>query len=294
MFRNLRLYRFTSDWPDEDALSKRLEEAAFEPCGPLTERSSGWEAVAPAPGDALARRVNGADLLRLRSQSRILPPAAIREELELRLDEFRERTGEEPGAREKRRMKAETRDALLPKTMVKSDRIHGYVDLKDRVIGIDTAQEAMAERFLRRLKAPLAALDPRPVAFREPVDKLLTRIFMGDATRQFSLGRDCRMQDAKDAGAVVRWSDFDLRDPSIRRHVSEGMRLTHLSFVYDEMLGCELGEDGVLRKMRFIGMDDAAGEDEDALARQDAEFALATGTLRRLLEDLRKALGGFA
>lgn len=43
MFRNVRFYRLQSDWPEtEAALSKELEKANFKPCGPLTERSSGW------------------------------------------------------------------------------------------------------------------------------------------------------------------------------------------------------------------------------------------------------------
>ena len=53
--------------------SKDLEKARFEPCGPFTERSSGWVRLDMDTSDSLARRVNGADLFRLRSQSRVLP-----------------------------------------------------------------------------------------------------------------------------------------------------------------------------------------------------------------------------
>ena len=43
MFRNARMYRLESDWPDsEAAASEELAKASFTPCGPLTERSSGW------------------------------------------------------------------------------------------------------------------------------------------------------------------------------------------------------------------------------------------------------------
>jgi recombination associated protein RdgC len=126
MFRNIRFYRLESDWPDsEKALSKELEKAAFSPCGPLTERSSGWIPVDPETGNLLARRVNGADLLKLRSQSRVLPHAVINEELEARIEDFRNRMQEAPSPREKRRLKAETRDELLPKAMLKSDKVWG-------------------------------------------------------------------------------------------------------------------------------------------------------------------------
>lgn len=294
MFRNVRFYRLDNVWPDsEEALSQNLENAGFEPCGPLTERSSGWVPIDPDSSELLARRLNGADLIKLRSQSRVLPPAAINEELENRIDEFRARMGEAPSPREKRRMKAETRDELLPKAMLKSDKIWGYVDLKDKIIGIDAAQTSVAERFIRRLSAAFGDLNVRPLQFKQPVNELLTRIFLGGAPGQFALGRECRMQDATEAGSIVRWTDFDLSDKTIRDHVSGGMRLTHLAIEYDNILGCVLDENGVITKMRFLGMDDDNDNDNDPLARLDAEFVLITGTLRMLLRDLKKLLGGF-
>ena len=295
MFRNVRYYRLEGPWPDsEKALSKKLESAAFESCGPLTERSSGFVPIDADTDDSLARRVNGADLLRLRSQSRLLPPAVIAEELETRIQEYRERMNEAPSPREKRRMKAEARDELLPKAMLKSDRIWGYYDLKEKVIGIDVLHDAAAERFLRRLRAAIDGADIRPLQFARPVDELLAAIFFNDAPTQFALGRECRMQDLGDASSVVRWSDFDLNDPGIRNHVAHGMRLTHLAIEYDSTMSFVLNEQGVISKMRFIGMDDDGEDHLDPLARLDAEFALINGTLRRLLADLQKALGGFA
>jgi len=294
MFRNLRLYRVDGPWPDgEDALSQQLASAGFEPCGPLTERSSGWVPVLPEAGDALARRLNGADLLQLRSQSRILPAAAIKEELELRIEDYRNRMGEEPSAREKRRLKAETRDELLPKAMVKSDRIWGYMDLGEKLLGIDTASEPNAERFLRRLRAALGDLTIRPLAFQQPVDTLLRKVFLGDAPKQFALGSECRMQDPGDPRSIARWSGFDLTDRTIRNHVANGMLLSHLAIEYDNVLSVVIDTDGVMTKLKFLGVDDD-DIDGDAAARFDAEFALASGTLRHLVADLAKLLGGLA
>jgi len=295
MFRNLRYYLLDGDWPeDEEALSTCLEQAKFAPCGPLTERSSGWVATDPDTSDLLARRLNGADLIRLRSQSRVLPAAVINEELEARIEEFRNRMNEAPSPREKRRLKAEARDELMPKAMLKSDRIWGYFDLKEKVLGIDTALDSVAERFLRRLQASIDGINIRPLQFMKPVDELLSGIFFEDASGQFSLGRECRMQDLADAKSIVRWTDFDLSDKSIRDHVANGMRLTHLAIVYDNVMSCVINENGVISKLRFLGMDDDIENHKDPLARQDAEFVLITGTLRNLLGDLRKQLGGFA
>jgi len=292
MFRNLRFYRVEGPWPDsEEALSQDLRQAIFEPCGPFTERSSGFAPVVPDESDALARRINGADLFRLRSQSRVLPHSVVNEELEARSEEFRERTGEAPRAREKRRMKAELRDELLPKAMLRSDRIWGYVDLGEKILAIDAAQETAAERFLRRLQAASERLQFRPLQFKRPFTDVLNSLLLGGAPQQFAAGRECRMRDAADTGSVVRWANFDLGDHGIRDLIADGMHLTHLGVVYDSIMSFVLDEKGIVTKVKFLGVDDAAEHHESALARMDAEFVLLTGTVRRLLRDLARLLG---
>ena len=295
MFRSLSLFRLDGDWPEsENKVSERLEHSAFKPCGPLTERSSGWVAIDPDTSDNLARRVNGADLLKLRSQSRVLPAAAVNEELELRAEEYRARMQEKPSAREKRRLKAEIRDELLPKAMVKSDRIMGFVDLKENVLAIDAGQNAATDRFLLHLRGPFEQVNFKPLQFEKPVGELLNTIFFGNAPSQFQLGNECRMQDPADKRANVRWSDFDLTDRSIRDHVANGMRLTQLAIVYDNVLSGVLDEDGVIRKLKFLGAEDEGDDTGDPLTRLDAEFVLLTGVLRHLLADMKKLLGGYA
>ena len=295
MFRNVRFYQLKSDWPaSEEALSRELDKAGFQPCGPLTERSSGWVPVDQTAGELLARRLNGADLIKLRSQSRVLPPAVVNEALEEKLDDFRSRMQEEPGRREKKRLKVETRESLMPKALLKSDRIWGYMDLGEKIIGIDAAQASVAERFLRHLRMPFGEMDIRPLKYQENAGDLLTRIFLGNGPEKFNIGRECRMQDAADAGSTVRWTDFDLTDRTIRNHVADGMRLTHLAVEYDNVLGCVIDEHGVFSKLRVLGMDDKdVISDQEPLARLDAEFVLLTGILRQMVGDLKKLLGGF-
>lgn len=295
MFRNARIYRLRNDWPEtEEAASQNLEAAGFSPCGPLTERSSGWVPVDPDAGDSLVRRLNGADLLKLRSQSRVLPAAVINEALEERVAEYRARMDEPPGRREKRRLKAETRESLLPKALLKSDKMWGYVDLAEKLLIIDTASETAAERFMQQVRLPFGEFVITPAQYQQPIDGLLTQIFLGDAPANFALGRECRMQDAVDVRSTVRWNDFDLTDKSIRAHVADGMRLTHLAIEYDNVLSCVLNDQGTLSKIKLLGADEDSDDEQDPLARFDAEFVLLTGTLRAMLKDLRKHLGGFA
>ncbi len=73
------------------------------------------------------------------------------------------------------------------------------------------------------------------------------------------------------------------------------MRLTHLGLNFDEVLSCVMDHDGIISKLKFIegdAVDDWGSE--DPLAKLDADFVLLTGAVRRLVEDLKKLLGGFA
>ena len=296
MFRNLRFYRVTSLWPEsEQELSELLSENVFSPCGSFAERSAGWEAIGNHEDDLLCRRLNGADLLQLRTQSRVLPVAAIKEVLEERVVEFRERMVMEPTRAELRRLKEETRDKLLPKALVKSERNRACFIHSESVLVVDVGTETKAEWFLDQLRLCFTEFGYIPLTYNTPPADLLTRIFMGESPLGFSLGRECRMQDEGDSKSRVSWNDFELSDTSIRQHVIEGMKLTHLGICFDEVMNCVINDGAVFSKLKFIGSEAVDNFDaEDPMARLDADFVLLTGAIRRLIEDLKKLLGGYA
>lgn len=294
MFRNVRFFRLESPWPEsEQSLSELLSSVAFQPCEACTEHSSGWESPTGSPDGNLCRRVAGADVLRLRTQTRILPAAAVEDALEVRLEEYRDRMQEEPSRREKRKLRETTRDALLPKALVRSQRTAGFVIPSERIIAIDTLSDARSEHFLDRLRAPLGKLEAAPLAYGNPVGDLLMRIFLGDPPRGFVLGNECRMCDPSDNKATVRCADLDLADNAVRRLVTEGMQLTHLGIEFENVMRCTLDQNGAISKLRVTGADIEDVPDEDPLARFDSELALLTGSLCRFLRALAQALGGY-
>jgi len=296
MFQNLRFYRVTSPWPDsEEALSEILSVNPFSPCGAFAERSAGWEPPGNIESGPLCRRLNGADLLLLRTQSRVLPAAAIRDALEERVIEFRSRMKLEPTRGEVRRLKEETRNELLPKSLVKSERSFACYIHSESLLVVNAGTVTKAEWLIEQLRTCFNQFSCTPLTFRKSPADLLTGIFLGDSPLGFSLGRECRMQDVMESKSVAIWRDFELTDPSIRQHVVEGMRLTHLGVVFDEVMNCVMDQEGVVSKVKFIEGDAVDQWDsEDPMAKLDADFVLLTGAVRRLIEDLKKLLGGFA
>ena len=292
LFRNLRLYKLSSDWPEsEQDLSDELANGEFTPCGSLSERSLGWEPPAAELPEMFARRVAGADLMRLRHQVRVLPAAAIKEALEDRLKDFEERMGQPATAREKRELKEEVTTKLLPQALPKSSRISGFYIAKEKLLGIDTASDSEAERFLDQLRAALGSLAAVPLAFSRPTGELLYSIFLGTGPEEFRIGRECRMQDPDTPGSSVNWLQMDLADASVRKHVREGLNIERLGIEFDNSLSLTLDSNNVLRKLKLLGLDSEDDiPEESELAKLDADFALTVGAVRRFVRALKKAL----
>lgn len=296
MFRNLRFYRITSPWPDsEEKLSETLSENAFSPCGAYSERSAGWEAPADFDGAPICRRLNGADLLQLRTQSRVLPVAAIKEVLAEKVAEYRSRMAQEPPRSELRRLREETREELLPRALLKSERNRGCFIHSESLLVIDAGTNSKAEWFIDQLRTCFGEFNCVPLAFNHEPAGLLKRIFLGETPLGFKLGHECRMQDQSDSKSIATWREFELTDPAIRKHVVDGMRLTHLGVSFDELLSCVMSEHGDITKFRFIEGDATDITDtDDPLARLDADFVLLSGTVTRMVANLKKLLGGYA
>ena len=176
-FRNVRLYRIFSQWPSsEEALSGVLENAAFKPCGAYSERSGGFEPPVNGAGDLLVRRVNGADLLQLRIQTRVLPLAAVQEALAVRIDAFKNRTQTEPNRSEKRDLKDEVYSELLPQALLRSDRLQAVMLPADNILVVGSASESAADYFMNALKRAMVSFQYAPVAFKTPPELSLIHI----------------------------------------------------------------------------------------------------------------------
>ncbi len=296
MTKNLRFYRIQSEWPvAEDDLSEQLSRVAFTPCGTLSEHSYGFEPPVEDAGGLLCRRLAGADLLQLRIQSRVMPLAAVKEALVERQAQFSQRTGRDPSRKETRELKDEVYAELLPRALLKSERVRAFYVASESILAIGTPSANTAERVLEKLREALGTLQAVPLAFKQPATALLTRVFLGEGPDKFALGRECRMRDESDPAASVNWLDMDLASKKVRAHVKDGLSIDRLGIRFDAVLGCSIDQDLVLRKLRFEGLDSPDdAEDEDPLAQHDAEFTLLSGLVTRLLLDLKRQLGGFA
>ncbi|MEC7663410.1 MAG: recombination-associated protein RdgC [Pseudomonadota bacterium] len=294
-FRNLRVYRIQSEWPEsEEALSDLLAAAEFKPCGAFAERSGGFETPVDNSGDLMCRRLAGNDLIQLRVQSRVLPAAAVKEALAERVEEFKQRMHSEPNRAEKRELKEEIYSQLLPQALTRSDRVQAFYLRDKKLLVVGTASQSVAEYLLDNLGRALISLRYLPLVFKQPALDLLTQVFLQTRVDSFSLGRECRMRDPSDSAATVNWLDIDLADPSVRRHVTEGLAVDRLGLNFDQVFRFVLDSDLVVRKLRLADQESIPDEPmDDPLAKHDADFVMLSACVNQLMEGLEKSLGGY-
>ena len=95
-----------------------------------------------------------------------------------------------------------------------------------------------------------------------------------------------------EGGAVVKCQHQDLQGDEIAKHLEAGKQVTRLALTLDDHLSFVLGEDLVVRKLKFLdgAVDQLENtEREDLRAELDARFALLSGEVQRLFVVLESA-----
>jgi recombination associated protein RdgC len=290
-FKNLCIYDLTEGFAlAAEALEQKLTQFAFQPIGRSELTVQGWVPPLGRQGQQLVHAANGALLLCLQQESRILPPAVIREVLEERVAECEEREMRKLGRREKNRMKEEITLDLLPRSFTCSKRTFGYIDPQNSYLVIDAASWRQAEEFTELLRAGLGTLPIRPLQAEVSPQSVMTGWLYDHRTpADIELGEETVLEDPHKTGAEIRAKRQDLAAGEILGHIKAGKRPRRLAATWDERLSCILDADLSVKRLKFLDIvqEDAGDREPDTAAeRFDADFAIMTLELRRFIPRL--------
>ncbi|WP_149195375.1 recombination-associated protein RdgC [Luteimonas suaedae] len=292
-FKNLTLFRFPATI-DLSELDAGLAETRLKPVGPLELSSRGFISPFGRDAEALSHRIGDALWLTVGGEDRLLPSAVVNDMLAKKLAELEEREGRKPGGRMRKRMKEELVHELLPRAFVRPSRTDALLDLEHGVCAIDTSSRKNAEAAVSEIRRALGSFPALPLNAEVAPRSVLTGWIAGEPLPDsLSLGEECELKDAADHGAVVKCQRQDLQSDEIARHLESGKQVTRLALTLDDHVSFVLGEDLVIRKLKFLdGAVDQleSTEREDLRAELDARFALMSAEFRRLFSVLEPAL----
>jgi recombination associated protein RdgC len=304
MFKSLTCLRVADTWehPGVPTLDDYLSRRIFHPCGPTERLRAGWvppRGVAHAP---LVESVGGQVLMKLRVESRLLPASAVRHELDMRLDAIEDETGRRPRGKRKKELKEQVEHELLPRAFTRQGDTLVWLDPTARrlVVGtttsrlLDLVTTEISEAFDGQLPiAPLhTALSPSVAMGRWLLDR--------EAPAGFTVDQDCVLRAPDDSRATVRYAHHPLDQSQVVEHVREGKLPLQLALTWADRVSCLLTDGMHLKRLQFPELESegpqagggrrSQGKDDNF----DANAALVTGDLTRLLDDLIEALGGEA
>lgn len=292
-FRNLTLFRFptTLDFSQLDSL---LPEMILKPVGALDMSSRGFVPPFGRGDDVLAHRSGDALWLTIGGEDKILPGSVVNDLLAKKLAEIEEKEGRKPGGRTRKRLKEDLVHELLPRAFVKPSRTDAMLDLEHGFVAVDTSSRKNAETVVSEIRHAMGSFPALPLNAEVAPRSILTGWIAGEPLPEgLALGEECELKDAMDGGAVVKCQNQDLQGDEIAKHLEAGKQVTRLALTLDDHLSFVLGEDLVIRKLKFLdgAVDQLENtEREDLRAELDARFALMSGEVKRLFVVLETAL----
>ena len=289
-FRNLCVFQLADAFKlDAERLQGALEAGAFQPVGGHDPETRGW--VAPlASSEQLVHSVGAKQMICLQTETRVLPPAVVRENVDNRIDEREQAMGRPLGRREKARLKEEVTLDLLPRAFTRNKRCYAYIDTEGRWLVVDAATWREAEILTDDLRAMLGTLPIRPLQTDSAPHQVMTEWLAHDRfPSDVEPGEEAVFEDSRSEGAEVRCKRQDLRSAEIRGHIKAGKRVRRLALTLDGRLSAVIDSDLSIKRIKPTDQtqDDSGDREAESQAeRFDADFALMSGEIGRFLPRL--------
>lgn len=293
-FRNLIVYRLPADWSVSAAeLEDQLSRRTLQPCGPFDMFSRGW--VAPAATGRLLHTVNQQHLIALGVDQKLLPASIIRQVATERAAVLANEQGFPVGRRQMRDIKMRVTEELRARALTRRRITRAWIDPENGWFVVDAAGGPKADELVETLRATLGSLAVQFMeTTRSPQQSMSTWLTHGDAPSRFSIDQDLELQSADANKATVRYTRHALDTREVQAHMKAGKHPMKLGLTWSDRISFMLTEKLQVKRLEFLEMtrDTADGGDIDEAEQFDIDFAVMTGELAKLLEDLGEALGG--
>ena len=172
-------------------------------------------------------------------------------------------------------------------------RTDALIDLTHGYVAVDCSSSKKGENMMSDIRGLLGSFPAMPLNAEVAPRSILTGWIAGEPLPTgLSLGEECEMKDPAEGGAVVKCQHQELRCDEIDKHLDAGKQVTKLALVFEDNLSFVLGDDLIVRKLKFLdgALDQLEHADEDGRrAELDARFALQSGEVRRLFLLLEEA-----
>ncbi len=291
------MYRIAAGWPTAVAtLEDALEKAHFLEGGASQEKSVGWIEPRGHENGALVEVVGGQWLVKLMIEVKVIPASVVKRKVQDQLDHIEATTGRKPGKKERRDISEDARLALLPVAFTKQGSVQVWVDPAAGVLVTDAGSQAKADEVMTWLIKAVDGLVVQLINTQtSPSAAMALWLSTKEGPPDFTVDRECELKAADESRAVVRYTRHALDTDEVSQHIAMGKMPTRLALTWSDRVSFVLTDTLQLKKVAFLetvfeGASSAPGDTQED--NFDADVAIATGELKKLIPDLLEALGG--
>lgn len=293
-FRNLRLYRLgKTTLPKLPELEAELARRPLKHCGSFEMTSRGW--VHPHPEGTFIHAVGAQWLLALGIEQKLLPATVVRQQAQERAAHIESEQGRKIGRKEMRDITDRLLEELMPKAFSQRRTTWAWIDPQHGWLVIDAGSDARADEFLEILLGSVDTLAPRPLQTQVSGLSAMTEWLSGnEAPAGFTFDNDLELRAASESQSAIRYVRHDIGGQEVAAHIAAGKRVTRLGLTWNDRVSFVLTDKLHLKRLGFLDIirEQAEHTAVNADEQFDADFALMTGELAQLFDDLLVALGG--
>ena len=291
----MMMYRIQSGW-DAQAIDieAALDKARFEECGASQEKSIGWVEPRGEKHGPLVESVAGQRIFKLMVEVKAVPSSVIARKAKERAAQVEALEGRKPGKKELREIKEDLKLSLLPMAFTKQSTVWVWIDPVARMLVIDAGSQARADEVISML---VKCLDGFGVTLINttvsPAIAMAQWLTTQEAPPDFSVDRECELKAQDESKAVVRYARHPLDTDEVRQHIEGGKAPTRVAMTWNDRVSFVLTEALQIKKLAFLDVvfEGASTGKDDGF---DADVAITTAELQKMVPDLLLALGGEA
>ena len=294
MLKNLIIYRLAPGPAlDLETVEQALAKARFVECGPTQERSTGWVEPRGEAHGPLIESIGGQWILKFQSETKAVPGAVLARKAKERAQQIEQTTGRKPGKKEMKELKEEIRHSLLPMAFSKLGAALVWIDRDAGLLVIDSATQGRADEVVTAL---VKSIDGFAVALldtkQSPVSAMAEWLTTQEPPAGFAIEQECELKAADESKSVVKYGRHPLDIEEVKQHIAQGKLPTKLALTWDDRVSFVLTEGMQVKKLSFLDVVFEGKSADDGGF--DADVAITTGELSKMLPDLIEALGGEA
>lgn len=237
--------------------------------------------------------IAGQWILKLMTETKSVPLQAVGDAMAAQLKRIQETTGRKPGKKETRELMNDVHLQLLPHAFPRKATTLIWIDPVARLLVVDASTQAKADEAISALVKSIDGfavqlLNPQT----SPAAAMAAWLGTKEAPEGFTVDRECELKACDESKAVVRYGRHALDTDEVAAHIAMGKLPTRLALTWNSRVSFVLTEYLQLKKIAILDVVFEEGNSDNAADNFDADVAIMTGELRKLIPALVGALGG--